>query len=166
MHTMYNEGMFARLSGQVKKRQVLVFAVAALFLAAAVFTLILDDHKENRPILATTLLVIAGGSVFIFFWDLTVRPLRCYARHMDAALHGRTHQVLAVFDRVGADDSMVDGILFRDLVFLGEADKHGVRDRMFYWDRELPLPDFRPGQEVMITYYDRFMTGYEVIEKG
>ena len=83
---------------------------------------------------------------------------------MDAALHGRTHQVSAVFDRVGADDSLVDGVAFRDLIFLGDPDKHGDRDRMFYWDRELPLPDFRRGQTVRVTYYDRFMTAYSLEE--
>lgn len=156
--------MFASLQRQIRKRQRIAFAVILAFLAAAAWTLAADNHRDSRPILATTLLVIFGGCAFIFLWDLTIRPLRCYARHMDAALHGRTHRVSAVFDRVGADDSLVDGVLFRDLIFLGEADKHGDRDRMFYWDRELPLPDFRPGQEIMVTYYDRFMTAYEILE--
>ena len=163
MLTLYNEEMFTALRGQVKKRQILAFAVLAVFLLAAVWTLSVDNHKENRPILATTLLVIAGGCAFIFLWDLTIKPLRCYARHMDNALHGRGHQINAVFNRVGAEDSLVDGVLFRDLIFLGEADKHGDRDRLFYWDRELPLPDFQPGQEIEVTYYDRFMTGYRLL---
>ena len=162
MQALYNEEMFASLRGQIKKRRIIAFLVLLVFLAAAVWTLILDDHKESRPILATTLLVIAGGCSFIFLWDLTVHPLNCYARHMDAALHGRTHQISAVFDRVGTDDSLVDGVAFRDLIFLGDPDKHGDRDRMFYWDRELPLPDFRRGQTVRVTYYDRFMTAYSL----
>ena len=122
MQALYNEEMFASLRGQIKKRRIIAFLVLLVFLAAAVWTLILDDHKESRPILATTLLVIAGGCSFIFLWDLTVHPLNCYARHMDAALHGRTHQISAVFDRVGTDDSLVDGVAFRDLIFLGDPD--------------------------------------------
>ena len=163
MHTLYNEEMFASLKGQIKKRTILVFTVLLAFLAAAVYTVMLDDGKENRPIVATTLLVILGGCSFIFLWEMTVHPLRCYARHMDAALHGRTHAVRVVFDRVGAEDSMVDGVRFRDLIFLGDSDKHGDRERLFYWDRELPLPDFQPGQEINVTYFDRFISGYEAV---
>ena len=165
MRALYTEEMFASLRGQIKKRRIAAFSVLLLFLAAAVWTLTLDDHKANRPILATTLLVIAGGCSFIFLWDLTVHPLSCYARHMNAALHGRTHRITAVFDRFGTDVSLVDGVAFQDLIFLGDADKHGDRDRLFYWDRELPLPDFRRGQRVEITYYDRFMTAYSLEEK-
>ncbi len=163
MHTLYNEDMFASLKGQIKKRMMIAFLVLLVFLAAVVLTLMLDDGKENRPIVATTLLVICAGCSFIFLWEMTIQPLRCYARHINTALHGRTHQVRVVFDSFGADDSMVDGVRFRDLIFLGDSDKHGDRERLFYWDRELPLPDFQPGQEIDVTYYDRFMTGYEIV---
>ena len=94
---------------------------------------------------------------------MTVKPLRSYAKHVDSALHGRSHESTMVFDRVGSEDSVIDGLTFRDLIFLGEADKHGERERMFYWDMEIPLPDFRKGQELRLTYYDRFLTGYEVL---
>ena len=163
MQALYQEMNLTSLKKQISRRQLLVSAVALIFLAAVIMTLVLDNHKENRPELLTTLLVIFGGSAFIFLWDLTVKPLRSYARHMDAALHGRTHEITAVFDRPGEEDSLIDGLSFRDLVFLGDADKHGDRERMFYWDMELPLPSFQKGQEVRLTYYDRFLTGYEIL---
>ncbi len=166
MHKLYDEEMFTSLKGQIKKRTMLALSVLLVFLAAAAFTVALDDGKENRPIIATTVLVICAGCSFLFLWEMTVQPLRCYARHMNSALHGRTHAVRVIFDSVGANDSMVDGVRFRDLIFLGDSDKHGDRERLFYWDRELPLPDFQPGQEIDVTYYDRFMTGYEVVEKA
>ena len=56
---------------------------------------------------------------------------------------------------------MVDGVSYRSLVFLGDPDKHGTRERMFYWDSELPLPDFRPGQAVTIRYTGKMIIAYE-----
>ena len=163
MQYLYNEETFASLKKQISKRQRLLLLAAVAVLAAVIASMILDDHKENRPVLLTTLLVIFGGGALIFFWDLTIKPLRSYAKHIDSALHGRSHEALAVFDRVSAEDSVIDGLTFRDLIFLGEADRHGERERMFYWDMELPLPDLKKGQELRLTYYDRFLTGYEIL---
>ena len=57
----------------------------------------------------------------------------------------------------------IDSVTYRDLVFLGDADKHGDRERMFYWDMEKPLPAFEKGRTVRLTYYDRFIIGYEAL---
>ena len=163
MRYLYNEEVFSSLKKQISKRLRLLLAVALAVLAAVLASMLLDDHKDHRPVLLTTLLVIFGGGALIFLWDMMIRPLRNYAKHIDTALHGRSHEAVAVFDRVGAEDSQIDGHTFHDLIFLGEANRHGERERMFYWDRELPLPDFREGQEIRLMYYDRFLIGYEVL---
>ena len=163
MQALYQEKDYTALNAQIRRRQRALVLIALLVLAAVGLTLALDDHKEHRPELLTTLLVIFGGGAMIFFWDLMIRPLRCYARHMHASLHGRSHEETAVFERFGEEVSLVDGVRFRDLIFLGSPDKHGDRERLYYWDAELPLPDFQPGQSFRLTYYDRFLTGYEAM---
>ena len=163
MHLLYNEENYSDLRKQIGKRERLLLLLFLLLFAVIIVVLMTDDHKENRPELLITLLVIFCGGIIVFFWDLTIRPLRSYAKHMDSALHGRSHEIVAVFSRVGPEDSVIDGLTFRDLIFLGEADKHGDRERMLYWDTELPLPSFTAGQEIRLTYYDRFLTGYEVL---
>ena len=163
MHYLYNEEIFSALKKLISKRQRLLLLAAFAVLAAILASLILDDHKDHRPVLLTTLLVILGGGALIFLWDMTIKPLRSYAKHIDSALHGRSHETVAVFDRVGTEDSVIDGLTFRDLIFLGEADKHGVREQLFYWDMEFPLPAFGKGQELRLTYSDRFLTGYEIL---
>ena len=139
----------------------LVAALAAGLICIAV-TLILDNHKENRPELWTTLAVIFTGGITVFLYDLLIHPLKAYARHLENALHGRSHEATVIFDHFNEETSVVDGVSFRDLIFLGEADKHGDRDRMFYWDQEIPLPDFTRGQEITLQYYDRFITAYQL----
>ena len=122
-----------------------------------------DNHKDHRPELPATLILIFSGAIVIFFWDLLLRPLSAYARHVDASLHGRSHEATVVFDHLNEETSVVEGVSYRDMIFQGDPDKHGDRDRLFYWDLEMPLPDFRNGQEVTLQYYDRFITGYQLL---
>ena len=137
--------------------------ISVVFIGAFVYTLILDDHKDHRPEALSTVVILLWGFVLIFGWDLFCHPLRCYAKHLQAALHGRVHEVSVEFDRAGADASVVDGVTYRDLIFLGDADKHGDRDRLFYWDAQLQDPPFSKGDQVLVSYYDRFMTGYQIL---
>ena len=112
---------------------------------------------------SASLAVYMTASVFVAAvrWGYRCQP---YARHMDSSLHGRVHEASVIFDRVdGEGISLVDGVRFYSLIFLADPDKHGDRERMFYWDAELPLPSFAPGQEVSVTYYDRFITSCQLI---
>ena len=156
---LYTEQNLTDLNRQIKKRIILLCCFLVVALLLVVWLLTVDDHKQNRPALWVTLTVIVAGCVAVFDWDLTIRPLRAYARHLNTALHGgRSHEITVLFDHANEEDSVIDGVLFRDLIFLGEPDKHGDRERMFYWDQELPLPDLQQGQEVTLRYYDRFIT--------
>ena len=163
MHDLYSEKDLEAIRGQLKKRLLMILLVSVLFLCAIVYTLVLDDHKDHRPEALTTALVLLWGFFLIFGWDLFCHPLRCYAKHLETALHGRGHEVEVEFSRTESDSSVVDGVTYRDLVFLGEADKHGDRDRLFYWDAQLPDPPFKKGDQVLVRYYDRFMTGYTIL---
>lgn len=160
MRNLYTEQDLSSLKKQLARREAVAFAVLALFVAGVIATLIMDNHRENRPEMLTTLLVILAGISFIFLWEMLVRPLLSYQRHLEQALHGRTHEITVLFDHIGEEDSLIDRIAFRDLYFLGEPDKHGERTRMFYWDLSRSLPSFRPGQEVTLSYFDRYIIGY------
>ena len=162
MHSLYTEQNLADLKKQIRKRMILLFIFLAAALVLTVATLLMDDHRENRPEIITTLVVVLSGCAVIFIYDLLIHPLRAYSRHIDTSLHGRSHEVTVIFDHISAEDSVVDGVAYRDLIFLGDPDKHGIRERMFYWDLELPLPDFTQGQEITLRYYDRFITAYQV----
>ena len=162
MQSLYTEQNLADLKKQIRKRLILLFILLAAALILTASTLLMDDHRENRPEIYTTLAVVLSGCAVIFIYDLLIHPLRAYARHIDTSLHGRSHEITVVFDHLNAEDSVVEGVTFRDLIFLGEPDKHGTRERMFYWDLELPLPEFTQGQQITLRYYDRFITAYQL----
>ena len=160
MHSLYTEQDLSSLKKQIARREAVAFSVLAVFVAGIIAVLIMDNRRENRPELLTTLLVIFSGASFIFLWEMLVRPLISYERHIEQALHGRTHEITVQFDHFGKEDSLIERISYRDLYFLGDPDKHGEKTQMFYWDLTHPLPDFTPGQEVSLVYYDRYIVGY------
>ncbi len=162
MISLYTEEQLQALKAQIRRRLLLVGLLFLLFLALFIITLILDDHKQNRPELWTTLIVILGGGAMIFCYDLLLRPLLSYRRHMEAALHGRCHETKVVYDHQNSEISVIESVPYQDLIFLGEADKHGDREQMFYWDTEFPSPPFVPGQEVTLRYFDRFIIAYQI----
>jgi len=162
MQSLYTEQYLSEITAQRNRRRLLLLGILAVLLVVLVLLLVSDNHRENRPELAVTMVVILACVATIFIYDLLIHPLSAYVKHLDSALHGRSHEVTVVFDHLNEEESLVDGVVYRDLIFLGEADKHGDRDRMFYWDLELPLPDFVKGQEVTLRYFDRFITGYAV----
>ena len=63
--------------------------------------------------------------------------------------------------RTEPDVSSVDGVSCLSLIFLGDADKHGSREQLLYWDEEIPLPALQEGQ----SYTVRF-TGRNIIAIG
>ncbi len=160
MRNLYSEADYEAIRAQLKKRLLALGGVLAVFLAAVIWTLVLDNHKENRPEVLTTVFAVLGGFVLIFGWDMLIRPLRCYEKHLAGALHGRSHETVMEFSRRNEELSVVEGVTYRDLIFLGEPDKHGDRERLFYWDAQLPDPPFTPGQQVTLSYYDRFISAY------
>ncbi len=161
MRDLYTEQDLASVRGQLKRRLLVLSLISAVFLTAIVLLLLSDNHKTNRPEALVTVLTVLLGFTAVFFWDLLCRPLRCYARHLNDALHGRSHEVEAEFCRSGGETSTVDGIVCSSLIFLGEADKHGDRERLFYWDAQLRAPSFTPGSLFRLRYYDRFIVGWE-----
>ena len=70
-------------------------------------------------------------------------------------------EVKYTFSRVTAEISSVDGIPCRSLIFLGDPDKHGSREMLLYWDRELPVPDLEPGTVYTVKYTGRNIIGIQ-----
>lgn len=160
MNILYTEQDLAGIRRQLKSRTLVLASVSVVFVALIVWALLMDDHREQRPEVLTTVLVLLWGFFVVFWWDIFCHPLRCYQKHLLSALHGRTHEIEVVYASTDGNRSVVDGVTFQDMIFLGDADKHGDRERRFYWDTELPLPEFTPGQALTLQYYDRFITGY------
>ena len=153
MNELYSEKDIGHISGQLKKRWLLISAVLVVFLAVFAISMVL------RAQWLTMLSVFLFGSFAVFAIDLFCLPLIRYRKLLVSALTGRTHTGVFEFEKQEPEDSMVDGVSCHGLLFLGEPDKHGIREQRFYWDAGLPVPDFRPGEEVTLKYTGKNIVG-------
>ena len=156
MRELYSEKDLQLVSSQLKKRYILMGAGLAALLALLVFSFI----QRNQPLSMVVFFLL--GAVAVFVVDMFCLPIHRYRKLLVAALSGRTHTGEFVFDSVESEPSMVDGVDCQGLIFLGEPDRHGSREQRFYWDRQLPLPDFRPGDQVTLKYTGTNIIGYRV----
>ena len=155
MTDLYSEKDLQKISGQLKKRYLLLCCVLAVFLAVFVVSLI------YRIEWLSMLSVILFFSVAVFVINMFCRPLTRYAKLIQSALTGRTHIEAFEYEKTEADTSVVEGVLCRGLIFLGAPDKHGTREQRFYWDEQLPLPALNTGDRVTLKYTGRNIIGYE-----
>ena len=156
MQELYSEKDLQLLDSQLKKRYIALGAVLAVLLALIVFSLVI------RVEWMTMVSVFLFGDAAVFVIDLLCMPIHRYRRLVNNALTGRTHTGTLEFAGVEEGSFRVEGVSCRGLVFLGEPDKHGSREQRYYWDAELPLPDFRPGDQVTLKYTGKNIIGWQM----
>ena len=155
MKELYSVEMLESLNGKLKKRWILTGVVSALLLAAFVWSVVI------RVEWLSILLLVLLGVFLIFFIEMFCRPLLDYRKLVVSALSGRSHDRVMEYVRTEPDSSSVDGVSCLSLIFLGDADKHGSREQLLYWDEEIPLPALQEGN----SYTVRF-TGRNIIAIG
>ncbi|MCH5286083.1 MAG: hypothetical protein J1E43_01560 [Christensenellaceae bacterium] len=146
---MYAENDLQEVLAQRRRRWiVLLIPVAAL---AAVLIASLVTRTEWLTSCAT----ILAGSLLIAGHDLFIKPLTAYATHVDNMLHGRKREVELPFASLSEDISLVDGVRYHALKVADKDEKGKPCDRLFYYDAEKPLPDFKEGDVLHIIYHDK-----------
>ena len=156
MQDLYSEKDIQQISAQLKKRYILMGCVMAVFLAVFIVSMIIRVEWLSM----VSLILFCATAVFVT--EMFCVPLHRYKKLITSALTGRTHTETMEYEKTEEDPSVVDGVLCRGMIFLGAPDKHGTREQRFYWDAELPLPAFTPGNRVTLKYPGRNIIGYEV----
>lgn len=155
MKELYSAEMLASLNGKLKKRWILAGVISALLLAAFVWSVVIRVEWLSIVLLALL------GIFLIFFIEMFCRPLLDYRKLVVSALSGRSHDRVMEYVRTDPDLSRVDGVSCISLIFLGDADKHGSREQLLYWDAEIPLPALQEGQPYTVRF-----TGRNIIAIG
>ena len=149
MKDLYTAEMLESLNGTLKKRWILVGIVSALLLVGFVWS------AAVRVEWLSVVLVVLIGGFLIFYIEMFCRPLLDYRKLMVSALSGRSHDRDMEYVRTEPDSSSVDGVSCRSLIFLGDADKHGSREMLLYWDEGIPLPALQEGKTYSVRYTGR-----------
>ena len=156
MKDLYTDKDLLAISAQLKKRYILLGCGLAVFLALFIFSMVI------RLEWLSMVSVFLFCSLAVFVIEMFCLPLHRYKKLINAALTGRSHVETLEYKETEAETSVVDGVTCLGLIFLGAPDKHGTREQRFYWDREIPLPAFNPGDQVTLKYTGRNIIGYEI----
>lgn len=149
---MYTEQDLLSIRKQEKKRWTIVGVVALLFIAGIVYSLIIRSEALTAGL---TIVLVA---ILIFVYDLTIKPLHCYATLLHNLLHGRTRQLDCTYHSIDADLSLVDGVKYYGMTVLQQDEDGGDPfERLLYWDAEKPIPQLQQGDQLHIVYHDRMI---------
>lgn len=154
---MYTQQDLDELLAQRKRRWLMLAIPEIAMLAGVVVSLVV------RIEWLTTLLTCLMGALLIFCYDLLLKPLRCYEKHLRGVLEGRTRTLEGTFKRMETEDSLVEGVNYRGMIVSAGDPKDEEDDRLFYYDLQKPLPQLTEGERVRVVYHDREIASLEVM---
>ena len=148
-HTVYTEQDYTDICAQIKQRKLLLAIPAAVLLAAVIVSFVF------RIRWLTMALSVLLGAGLIFCYGMLISPVTAYRRHLNDALHGRTRATTGAFKEMEDVPVMRDGVKYYPLMLnVGNMDDP-EDDRLFYYDANLPLPDWKPGDMLTVTAHDK-----------
>lgn len=152
---MYKEQDLTDIRAQIKHRLLLLAIPSVLLLAGIIVSLVF--RVQPLTIVLTALL----GCMWIFCYGLLISPLRAYAQHLDDVLHGMTRKTTGAFKEM--DEQIVDrdGVKYYPMMLnIGNMEDEGD-DRLFYYDANLPHPDWKTGEMLTVTAHDKALGAWE-----
>lgn len=152
---MYTEQDYADICAQKKKRLILCAIPMAILFAVLVYSLVI---RLEILTVATTILL---GCIWIFVYGLFIKPVSAYCKHMDLVMHGRVRTLTAAFKEMDDTPALRDGVQYYAMLMnVGRMDDE-EDDRLFYYDANLPRPDWKQGEMLTITYHDKALGKWE-----
>ncbi len=152
---MYTDQDYQANRLQLKKRLCAVGVPALFMLAAVVWSFFV------RIKLLTIVLTIVLGSGLIFCYGLLLYPVIAYGRHIGSVLYGRTHVTQGVFKRMEDTPVLREGVSFYPLLISVGDPADDKDDRLFYYDANLPRPDWHAGDKLTLTAHDKQVGAWE-----
>lgn len=148
MSTIYSETDYTAIVAQQRKRWLILSIPCVLLAAVLVVSLVV------RIEWLTSLSTILIGILLIAGYDLFIKPLNCYARHLRHCLHGRTRLCELPFIRLSENIDVVDGVRCRQLLCSDLDAKGRPYERLFYFDAEKAFPEVNEGDMLHIVHHD------------
>ena len=147
--SLYTEQDYADICAQIKQRMLLVYIPAVLLLAGIIVSFVF------RIRWLTTALSLILGAGLIFFHGLLIKPLIAYKHHLNDVLHGRTRTTTGAFKEMEEIEVDRDGVKYYPMMLsVGNMDDP-EDDRLFYYDANLPRPDWQYGEMLTVTAHDK-----------
>ena len=153
---LYSESDFQSVTAQLNKRRLMIWIPFAL---AVVLILVLAILRVNQVIVIA--LTIVSASLLIFCEGLFVHPISCYHKHIDNVMHGKTHTVKGLFRSMDPDAVIRDGVYYYSVILNVGRTNDEKDDRLLYFDANLPRPDWKTGEYLIMTAHDKAIGAWE-----
>lgn len=146
---MYTEQDYADIRAQIKRRFLVLGIPAVLLLAGVVVSFVFRIRW-----LTMTLSVLLGAWC-IFGYSMLLYPVIAYGRHLDEVLHGRVRSATGAFKEMEPQAVMRDGVQYYPMMISVGDMENPEDDRLFYYDANLPRPDWKQGDMITVTAHDK-----------
>ncbi len=152
---MYTEADFESAAKESGKRLFLIILLAAAFLAL----MIVFDILRIQPLAMASAAV--GFCVCYFLSNFKVAPWVRYNRFMRELKTGTRKTQTSEFVMVSGETRLHDGVeVYEFITRVGPEEKD---ERLFYWDADKKLPDFKEGDMLEIVSFANFVTDIKAL---
>lgn len=146
---MYTQSDLEEISAQLRRRIGLWTLPQLPLMAALIYTLII------RHQVLTTAVSVLMGWIAIFAAGISIAPVAAYRKFLRGLLIGRKREMSGIFKGFDQDTVMRDKVRYVPLM-LNVGDINDPKDdRLFYWDTNIPLPDWQLGDKLWISSHDK-----------
>ena len=146
---MYTQSDLEEISAQLRRRIGLWTLPQLPLMAALIYTLII------RHQMLTTAVSVLMGWIAIFAAGISIAPVAAYRKFLRGLIIGRKREMSGIFKGFDQDTVMRDKVRYVPLMLnVGDIDEP-KDDRLFYWDTNLPLPDWQLGDKLWISSHDK-----------
>ncbi len=149
---MYDEAYYKNVSRETKKRIWLGMVLLAVMIGAAAVGMALRIFW-----LATGVPSVMACVLFTVF-QLKILPWIRYHKYMENLKTGRRRETECYFVDIAQETRMVDGVEIHDVN--ASLDPEGEDTRLYYWDNDFPMPDWKKGEKLRIESFGNFITQY------
>lgn len=159
---LYTEADRSQAIAEQAKRRLIVFAPAALLLLAAIASFVwFRLQRDAGGWIWTALLTILAGGYFLFLYEVYLRPVSLYRRHVEYMLFGRLRETVGTLRSIEDTPCDQNGLdCHAVLVNTGETDDP-KDNRLFYLHALKTLPGIVPGERVRLMSNDRMIAVLE-----
>ncbi len=158
--TLYAEQDLAALRAQLKRRWLALLLPELALLALLVYSLVV----RNKAL--TVICSIVMGCLAVGMITLVIGPLRRYVLFLQEAMQGRQRELEGVLKGLEQHPVLRDGVRFVPFtVNVGRPDED-KDDRLLYWDWNLPLPAWQPGDRLWISSFDKAVLAWGKLESN
>lgn len=155
---MYTQTDIDTIHAQYKKRIGLWLIPLGILLGFLVYSLAI------RLEWLTSALFAVLCALLLFALSNSILPVRNYRRFLQNAVYGRNRQDSLAFDVFGEEAVTREGVRFYPVTLRADTIKEELDERSFYWDANLPKPDWQKGQRLSIRSHEKMITGWQTEE--